>query len=479
MSIWEHLESDMSDRDAFHADEGKSFVKFLKSADAENKVFLFIENVNLTAEMCIKPWNNIADDKDCILPSHTNFEFLQLSQSGADIIHLSSDDKHSMTDILPRRACAAYISYFKPTNISSQFTNWLKDKNIRKQLTYLSKENLGFDICKREEYLGNYIFISYNPIYRSIYWREDEHGCGLYFCIHFRKGIRHLLKIKVEAYNSGDFKIFEEHIETNNFFGFISFKNGNDKTFKYLKIYVYDKKGTLIDYFSHLNFVHQVNIDLSIQEKALEVKNKEGKVVRTIEKFRSVKPLQIGNTTNNQQNEDVYNYQKLEEALDFVFIDGDENGEQGNRKKGIDLIQRIINLAKEKCYICDVYFGTIDFEEFIWGASSLNVEIRILTSKLGLPNSDSLSDMQALLKTYNEEIGGNVRCRQLGGNPILHDRLIIADEQVWMLGSSLNHYGAKATTLIRVPQAYRKHLIDKIERLWESNESNELKYESD
>ena len=76
---------------------------------------------------------------------------------------------------------------------------------------------------------------------------------------------------------------------------------------------------------------------------------------------------------------------------------------------------------------------------------------------------------------YVEKVKGKVTCRLLLGEPILHDRLIIADDQVWMLGSSLNHFGAKATTLIRVPKAYRGRLIEKVEYWWNNDsESNEL-----
>ena len=183
----------------------------------------------------------------------------------------------------------------------------------------------------------------------------------------------------------------------------------------------------------------------------------------------------VETTKDPEGKEDNYAYQQLEESLDFVYLDGDKNGTHIYRKKGIDLIQRIINSANKTCYICDVYFNTTDFKEFVWGASSLGVDIRILTSKFGLPHDESKAEMSMCVKEYVEKVGGKVTCRLLLGDPILHDRLIIADEQVWMLGSSLNHFGAKATTLIRVPKAYRKCLIEKVEYWWNNDsESNEL-----
>lgn len=476
MSIWEHLEPDMSDRCAFPSNGGKAFMDRVEKADSNKKVYVFVEEVTLNHEMYSAPWDNIKDDEGQIFSTSSKYTYNTLYHAGADVIPLSENNPHRIVSVLPRRDSTAYVSYYLPQEPDDQIQGWLEDKKIQEQLKTLSERNFGYNLCKYTEFVGQYIFVSYNPIYRSIEWREDENGLGVHYCIHYRNGQKRPLRIEVEGYNEGNFKIFDESREINEFEGFISFRSQGIMSFKYLRAYIFDKDGILIDYDPYMYFVHQINVDIAVHEHTVRVKDNNGRVVREVEKYRSDTPLQIGSIPRSLLEDNGLTYQQMEETLDFVYLDGDRNGTHINREKGIQLIQRIINSAKRICYICDVYFNSSDFEEFIWGASSLSVEMRILTSRLGLPDENARMAMFARLKEYNEKVRGNVNCRLLvGKDPILHDRLVIADDQVWMLGSSLNHFGAKATTLIRVPKMYRKHLIEKIESLWNSDrESNVL-----
>ena len=43
---------------------------------------------------------------------------------------------------------------------------------------------------------------------------------------------------------------------------------------------------------------------------------------------------------------------------------------------------------------------------------------------------------------------------------------IVVDDNVWMLGCSLNEFGNRATTLIRVPKDYKQKLIDRALEWW-------------
>lgn len=60
------------------------------------------------------------------------------------------------------------------------------------------------------------------------------------------------------------------------------------------------------------------------------------------------------------------------------------------------------------------------------------------------------------------------------GKAALHDRFIIADEKMWMLGCSLNEFGVRATTLIRVPQAYANKMIITAEHWWNNEKLTEI-----
>ena len=75
--------------------------------------------------------------------------------------------------------------------------------------------------------------------------------------------------------------------------------------------------------------------------------------------------------------------------------------------------------------------------------------------------------MASAIKEFNEKGIAKVECRLLIGKKAeLHDRFIVADDNVWMLGCSLNEFGNRATTLIRVPKDYKQKLIDRALEWW-------------
>lgn len=104
---------------------------------------------------------------------------------------------------------------------------------------------------------------------------------------------------------------------------------------------------------------------------------------------------------------------------------------------------------------------------------SLSIEVRIISSKADL-TAGRKTELKALIDEYNGKLGAKVSCRLLRGKAsILHDRFIVADENVWMLGCSLNMFAQKATTLIRVPRDYRKKIVTMAEEWWNSEDYSE------
>lgn len=56
--------------------------------------------------------------------------------------------------------------------------------------------------------------------------------------------------------------------------------------------------------------------------------------------------------------------------------------------------------------------------------------------------------------------------RLLTGKSSLHDRFIIADDQVWLLGSSFNELGVRATTITKVPTVSCRGFYALAEKWW-------------
>ena len=99
-----------------------------------------------------------------------------------------------------------------------------------------------------------------------------------------------------------------------------------------------------------------------------------------------------------------------------------------------------------------------------------SVEVRILSSKERL-SAEAKKQMRERIRVLLEKDIANVRCKLLRGvESPLHDRFIVADNKVWMLGCSLNEFGVRASTLIRVPSQYSKKIVDWTEKYWNSDD---------
>ena len=84
--------------------------------------------------------------------------------------------------------------------------------------------------------------------------------------------------------------------------------------------------------------------------------------------------------------------------------------------------------------------------------------------------------MSAAIEDYNKiEQISSISCKVLKGEESLHDRYIIADDVVWLLGTSLNNIGEKISTIIKIPSYATKNIIQRIRNLWYGKQSETLK----
>lgn len=55
-----------------------------------------------------------------------------------------------------------------------------------------------------------------------------------------------------------------------------------------------------------------------------------------------------------------------------------------------------------------------------------------------------------------------------GKDPPIHDRFLIVDDHVWLLGSSFNEFGARGSMMVRIGGSDR--LLEDLEAIWQSSE---------
>ena len=75
--------------------------------------------------------------------------------------------------------------------------------------------------------------------------------------------------------------------------------------------------------------------------------------------------------------------------------------------------------------------------------------------------------MKLAQEKYNAIVNGSkVKCRVMRGQSDLHDRFLVVDNNVWILGTSLNNFGERATTIAMVPEESRAKIISKVDSWW-------------
>lgn len=463
--IMEHLKSDAPEV-VFNQMQNNTI--FDEKADGgKDKIFVEIDYVALDEAMVGEPWNHTVVDGNEIV--NTGKEYRWYNDGRSTIVPSNRDEKSEMMVIVPHRRCSAFVKYCKPQAASDAVDAVIHDDELKGQLKYLSESVLGYDLNKHLGFLGSYVLVTYNPVYKSIDFTEDAQKAGIFVRVDYRDEPRSLKLVITGMSRHGEVMGVEECHMNGAFLNHFLFK----ERYPLMEILVLDEDSVVIDYYKNLAFIHSIQMGMSVKTKEVALTDENGNVVRVVEKYSKEIPSVIGRKIEKQSIWDSspeFEYEKLEQSLDFVFFDGEKEKTEENHQRAQVCVERIINQTKEVCYICDSYFDVDTLCQFIAPIKMPSVEVRVISSKERL-GADDKERLKLKAGEMREKGIANVRCRMLKGEKsALHDRFIVADEKVWMLGCSLNEFGKRATTLIRVPSRYCKKLIGWAETYWGNNE---------
>lgn len=467
-SIFEKIDEDMQDYYDFTPNYGNEFNDYDRSADGkEDKMYLTVDKITISNELFEKPWEDYYSGQVLLNACTENYQW---PAGEKDWSILPSDDnyKQELPSILPRRHCPRYVRYCVPKAKPDIIKKILEDPKYSKQLKYLSEKNLGYDLTLHSNYLGGFIFLTYNTIYRRIHFTEKDTQDGVYCRVDYKQGIRQPLSLcfKIRSADGGMVdKKWKELDGSQNLYE-IDF----GRRFHSLEVDIWDKDNDYVDFYERLVFIHSIHFDMQIASKEACFLDEEGKTIKKVIKYVDGDKTVIGEknpTKGLLDSSPEYAYQEFEKALDFVFYDGDKDNAEENIKRATSDILRILDSARDRIYICDVFFDVKSLSRFVLPMKSSSVALKILSGKKELKADGKRKSLVEGIKLLNEKGIANVECRLLIGKKAeLHDRFIVADDQVWMLGCSLNEFGNRATTLIRVPKDYRKKLVDRAEEWW-------------
>lgn len=468
-SIFEKIDADMPDYSDFEPNYGSEYNDWvMKAPGKEDKLFLTVDRITIAKELFEQPWENYYSGKTKLEPYTTDYRW-PAGREEWQIIPSDDNYNRELKEILPRRYCPIYVRYCIPEKQPQELIDLIKKEKLRAQLTELSLKNLGYDLAEHSNYLGGYIFVGYNDLYTNISFTEKETRCGVFCRITYKdNSSRPLLKLRCKR------KGHDGGVLDSNDFVLDGSKNLYEldfgKPFHSIEVNIYDDNDTLLDFYNDLVFIHTIQFDMCVGDRSVNLTDKDGNTIKTVQKYVEGVRTVIGDKNATEgllDSSPEYSYHKFEEALDFVFYDGDKDKTGKNLTKSTNDILKILNTAKERLYICDVFFDVKSLERFVVPMGNRTVPVKILSGKEELKKDKKRRELAKAIKEVNEKGIANVECRLLTGKrAALHDRFIVADEQVWMLGCSLNEFGMRATTLIRVPKDYRQKLIDWADEWW-------------
>lgn len=135
---------------------------------------------------------------------------------------------------------------------------------------------------------------------------------------------------------------------------------------------------------------------------------------------------------------------------------------KGNVELAVGFLRNALITAKTNVTIIDPYFGVVELLRFGLANATRGVVVRILTSKMYL--RDGTDDGKARKKEKQlqraleairlKDKTVQLQVRVMGGDSSpIHDRFLLIDEEIWLLGSSLNEFGDRGTATVRLPYA--------------------------
>ena len=126
-----------------------------------------------------------------------------------------------------------------------------------------------------------------------------------------------------------------------------------------------------------------------------------------------------------------------------------------NQRGARTLVRELVQQARQRVLVVDAYFGAAEVSRYLLAVGGATVPIDILTSnrvlrdaKDGETEGDALAREVAQLRKLG--VRNPYRVHVMDGQVGIHDRFLLVDDVVYLLGSSLNTLGQQGTMIVRL-----------------------------
>lgn len=240
-----------------------------------------------------------------------------------------------------------------------------------------------------------------------------------------------------------------------------------------LRVQLFDRAGRCIENDSAF-FVRDVVLDVGVMSKRrveylAPNGSKETYDVQTVSYDRSRAP-QTRVPTPLQHLDAAMTARELDDlaaARVFLFFPGGDV----SRRQALDVVRELVGAARERCDIVDPYLSAADAQAVVPFVRHQRCRVRLLSSRMflhdrGADGATYEYRLAAAVDDLQRQLRISLAAKQMPGKDRsrVHDRVLVVDESVYLLGSSLAEYGSRATTLFRVPDA--RALLAEVDRWW-------------
>lgn len=414
-----------------------------------------------------QPFRN--NEIDNVQNNFFNKTFIKEPSGDSPLVLGSNSHKDTgLGSILPKRNSGLFVwaqiddkrivqKKFIGTSISSEM----------REMSQLTIDWLGFNICEKPENLGNIYLVAANPYFRDFDISLCTDPIGIFYQFKLRKGITEKFKVRVID-KHGDNVALDKLYEIDEPIGIIELPHEPHLT----ECRIYNSADQLVFVDGPAVFLKSIHVGMSMKQADFHVTidDPKGNKEFVVEKFSAERPINIGTQIDfnapyffkNAENSRKHISNK--EDKNFIFFSGPKNGEReraDQKEEAKSLIRELINKARFKCYICDPYFSAQDLIDYAFYIKNTSVDLKIMNSNEATDRDQSKTLLE-MVTEYNSKSFQNIEVRILRSD-VLHDRFIVADNDVWFVGTSLNQIGAKATCIGKVPQSDNFEIIKQIE----------------
>lgn len=460
--------------------DAKTICADRKNIDKEYSLYL-TRKINCSVDKAVEIYNNpgkrfLLDACDSMKCNVQLFDetYLETEPPSGYPLIINKETENTIGAVLPHRHTGLRV--FSKIDRQKKWMAKFNKKQVDKILSLSGKltlKHLGFNLSQMNAHLGNVYLCCCNPFLRSYECILLNYNTDLLITFYERQGKTIIgKKLILEDKRAGNIGFsIEKTIES--LHERIQLPHFPDQ----LVTKLFDGN----DCITEVHWGKWINIELGMQvqtaELNLTVKKDDKEKLFTIPKYASEDPVKVGKydhsltyyLKNQQRNKQIEDLEKSREFIFFPGLDGDKD-------KARNIIGELLNRASKRCMILDPYFGAGDIL-YAYLVSNTSVSIQILTSANFLNSKYKEKDGTKVsnIKAFDKAVADyervfphqKIEFRVLKGRDKspLHDRYIIADDTVYLLGSSLGEFGTRATTLFKVPAP--ELMIDKAMEWWD------------